>query len=197
MRVVFDHQLRGHRGPAIGIEYRPAKKLHEPGPVCILIVVGGHVKAKPAAAIFHVARKRVALLLVVGKIVQHHHHGIVLQLLVVEVAHVAGGVEHKAVARREVFEEPDGITRKVHVVALHFVGVEGEHFKTRKLRHRQVIARHEQQQAEHAFEILKIHKSQITMRHVSGQGRPAFFAVRCPRYYKETLRLSASAVYLY
>ena len=66
--VVYD-KLRRQWRPIVAVEDGATDKINEPGPVRTLIVVSGHMKAKPGTAVFHVVLKRGALICFCRKII--------------------------------------------------------------------------------------------------------------------------------
>ena len=88
----------GERRPVVAVEDAAAEEVEEPGPVGAAVVVGGDVKAEPAAAVGHVVLECGALLWCVGEVVEPEDELVVVEIGGVEVVPVGGGGELKVVA---------------------------------------------------------------------------------------------------
>src|SRR6266404_199590 len=62
MGRIIDTELGRQWRPTVGVKYATAEEIHEPRPVGIFIVVGGHVKAEPCASAFHIFLKGALLI---------------------------------------------------------------------------------------------------------------------------------------
>ena len=78
--VDFDQYRLGR--PVVAIEHPTTKKLNEPGPMRVFVVVGSCVETYPTASVFHVLLKSIAFGLGVGGCVKHDNDIVFFQFLV-------------------------------------------------------------------------------------------------------------------
>ena len=70
MGWVVDREACGQGGPAIVIEYGVAEEMNEPGPVCALVIIAGHMEAEPGAAVLHILLKGGTLCFCMRKVIE-------------------------------------------------------------------------------------------------------------------------------
>jgi len=116
----------GERRPVVAVEDAAAEEVEEPGPAGVAVVVGGDVKAEPAAAVGHVVLECGALLWCGGEIVEPEDELVVGEIGGVEVVPVGGGGELEAVALCGDGEEVKRLAGEVYVIVLDGLRVEGE-----------------------------------------------------------------------
>ncbi len=123
---IVNGKSAGERRPVIAVEDAAAEEVEEPGPVGVAVVVGGDVKAEPAAAVGHVVLECSALLWGVGEVVEPEDELVVGEIGGVEVVPIGGRGELEVVALCGVGEEVKRPVGEVDVIVLDSLRVEGE-----------------------------------------------------------------------
>ena len=116
----------GERRPVVAVEDTAAEEVEEPGPVGVTVVVGGDVKAEPAATVGHVVLECGALFWRVGEVVEPEDELVVGEIGGVEVVPVGGGGEFEVVALCGGGEEVKRLVGEIDVIVLNGLRVEGE-----------------------------------------------------------------------
>ena len=62
--------------PIVAIEDSTAQEVDEPGPLGVLVIVGGYMEAYPATTVFHILLKSIPFGFCIGVAVEHHHYAI-------------------------------------------------------------------------------------------------------------------------
>src|SRR5205807_3485143 len=96
--AVIDDEPGAKRRPLVTEEDGSAEKLHEPGPVCVFVVVSGDVEAEPGSAVVHVVLEGGALRGRFGEVVEPEDQLELLESVRVAVVPVCRGVEREIVA---------------------------------------------------------------------------------------------------
>src|ERR1700730_8093143 len=128
-----DAQACRQRRPTVGIEDNSAKKMDEPLPVRILIVVGGSMETEPRTTVLHVTFKGPSLLGVARRFVKPDHELTVLQPLIVQIIPPCGCIQRELFSCRLLTQKLQGIFREVNVVRFCILRIEREYPEARAL----------------------------------------------------------------
>ncbi len=116
--MIINGQFRWQHGPIVGVKDGAAEKLHEPRPMRIFVVVRGNMEANPSAAVFHVLFECRSLLGSLREVVEPQDQTIWLQIILIELVPVSGGVQYEVMFCCQLAVKSQGVFRSLYVIRL-------------------------------------------------------------------------------